>query len=314
VTEALPHLFLAAVSTFLGLMIGVPVALTLLRKLGFYAIVQERTAQVFELFGSIVLVLDQPGLHLLWPRLTWRAPLIGWLGRVRTVDLRLDQQYLRSLAVNTEEGAPMGIGVWFEMFISDPVAYLFKNVDPRGSLAANVSNSTVRSLSNMPLAHMLTDRHQMSQMVRAEVSPESGEWGYALGSVYVRKVHFRDPEMIKQIESKVINRLRQVTSAIKQDGANQVNVITSSAEKTAAAEFARAAAMRPKIVGEALGRIAQDPEVASALFEALEIKSLLESGARVTVVPPARETLDALLASAPGSRPGPGAEPPKVRW
>jgi hypothetical protein len=37
--------------------------------------------------------------------------------------------------------------------------------------------------------------------------------------------------MIKQIESKVVNRLRQVTSAIKQDGANQVSIITSTAER-----------------------------------------------------------------------------------
>ena len=67
----------------------------------------------------------------------------------------------------------MGIGMWYEMYISDPVAYLFKNIDPRGSLAANVSNSTVRCLSNMPLDQMLANRHTMSQTVRAEVSPKS---------------------------------------------------------------------------------------------------------------------------------------------
>ena len=46
--------------------------------------------------------------------------------------------------------------------------------------------------------------------------------------------------MIRQIEEKVVNRLRQVTSAIKQTGANQVNVITSSAEREASIEFAKA--------------------------------------------------------------------------
>ena len=48
--------------------------------------------------------------------------------------MRLDQEYLRSQPVNSEEGAPMGIGIWYEMYISDPVAFLFKNADPRGSL------------------------------------------------------------------------------------------------------------------------------------------------------------------------------------
>ena len=63
----------------------------------------------------------------------------------------------------------MGIGMWYEMYISDPVAFLFKNTDPRGSLRANVSNATVRCLSNMRLADMLETRHTMSQAVRAEV-------------------------------------------------------------------------------------------------------------------------------------------------
>jgi hypothetical protein len=158
--------------------------------------------------------------------LGWKALFVGWLGRCHVTDMRLDQAYLRSQPVNSEEGAPMGIGIWYEMFISDPVAYLFKNADPRGSLAANVGNSTVRCLSNLPLAKMLVDRHPMSRTVREEVTPKSNEWGYKLGSIYIRKVHFRDPEMIRQIESKVVNRLRQVTAAIKQDGANQVSIIT----------------------------------------------------------------------------------------
>ncbi len=191
----------------------------------------------------------------------------------------------------------MGIGIWYEMFISDPVAYLFKNADPRGSLAANVSNATVRCLSNLKLARMMENRHAMSQTVRAEVSPKSNEWGYQLGSVYIRKVHFRDVGMIKQIEEKVINRLRQVTSAIKQDGANQVSIITSTAEREAAVEFARAAAMRPSIVGAALQQIAEDPEVAEALFNILETENVLAGDKRVTLIPADAAGIGALMAA-----------------
>jgi regulator of protease activity HflC (stomatin/prohibitin superfamily) len=189
------------------------------------------------------------------------------------------------------------------MFISDPIAYLFKNADPRGSLGANVSNSVVRCLNNLPLERMLEDRHTMSQTVRNEVSPHSNEWGYRLGTVYIRKVHFRDAGMIRQIEEKVVNRLRQVTSAIKQAGANQVSIITSTAERTAAIEFAKADAMRPHIVGEALKEIAQDPQVSAALFEVLEVQNILKGEARITLVPPGNELLNTLLASR--------SEPPK---
>lgn len=288
---------IAAVITFVGLFILGPIIRFFATLLGIYTVVREQEARVYILFGKVIQVLEEPGLYLLWLKLGWRALLVNWLGRVVTVDLRLDQEYLRSQAVNSEEGAPMGIGIWYEMSVEDPVAYLFRNTDPRGSLAANVSNATVRGLSNMKLADMLVNRHNMSQTVRSEVSPKSTEWGYEVGSVYIRKVHFRDAAMIRGIEEKVVNRLRQVTSAIKQDGANQVSVIRSTAERQAAIEFARAAAMRPKIVGDALRAIAADGEIAEAVFDVLETQNLVEGPAEVTLVPAKPELMSQLLAT-----------------
>ena len=290
--------FGTAVIAFFVFLIGEPILRWLMRVFGFYAVVQEGTAHVYVLFGKVVAVIDEPGLHLLWLKMGLRAFVINWLGSRHVLDMRLDQRYQRSLPVNSEEGAPMGIGVWYEMHISDPVAYLFKNTDPRGSLAANVSSATVRTLSNMPLDDMLTTRHIMSRAVRAEVSPKSEEWGYKLGSVYIRKVHFRDINMIQQIEEKVVNRLRQVTSAIRQDGANRVSIITNTAERRAAVEFARANAMRPRIVGAALQKIGQDPEVARTMFEILETEKMLESDSDLTYLPQGHQLLGDLLVSA----------------
>lgn len=287
----------AAVITFVSMWIVAPIFFFFLRRFGFYTIVQEGTCKVFILFGKVIGVLREPGLHILPAKLGLNAFLVNWLGSCRVLDMRLDQQYLRSNPVNSEEGAPMGVGIWYEMYISDPVAYLFKNVDPRGSLAANVSNAVVRSLSNLPLDRMLVDRHSMSRTVREEVSPRSQEWGYKLGSVYIRKVHFRDAGMIQQIEAKVVNRLRQVTSAIKQDGANQVNIITSTAERQAAIEFAKAAAIRPRIVGQAMQTIAQDKEVAEAMFEILETQKILEGKGELILVPPKSDLLNQLTAA-----------------
>jgi regulator of protease activity HflC (stomatin/prohibitin superfamily) len=293
------QLFLVAVgATIVGLSLLVPVVLGLARTAGLYAIVEERRCRVYVLFGRVLGVLDEPGFHFLLPKLGPAAFVVGWLGRCYVLDMRLDQEYLRSTPVNSEEGAPMGIGMWYEMFIGDPVAYLFKNADPRGSLAANVGSATIRGLSNMKLAAMLENRHAMSQTVRNEVSPKSQEWGYKLGSVYIRKVHFRDVGMIKGIEAKVVNRLRQVTSAIKQDGANQVSIITSTAERQAAIELSKAAAIRPQIVGEALQKISLDPDIANAMFEILETQRLLDSKAEIVITPQARGVLGDLLSAA----------------
>jgi regulator of protease activity HflC (stomatin/prohibitin superfamily) len=285
------------VSTLIGSAILVPTLLAFTRLFGFYTIVNEGHCKVYMLFGKVLVVLNEPGLHFLLAKLGLRAFIVNFLGKCYELDLRLDQTYLRSQPVNSEEGAPMGIGIWYEMSISDAISYLFKNADPRGSLAAYVSNSTVRCLSNLPLDKMLQDRHTMSQTVREEVTPKSNEWGYQLGSVYIRKVHFRDVDMIKQIEEKVVNRLRQVTAAIKQAGANQVSIITSTAERQAAIEFAKAAAMRPHIVGEALQEISKDKEVSDALFQTIETQNIIDSQAAITLIPANSGLLGQLVAT-----------------
>jgi regulator of protease activity HflC (stomatin/prohibitin superfamily) len=286
----------AFIASLIGWSILVPIFLALCRQCGLFTIVSEGRCKVYVLFGKVLATLDEPGLHFLPPKLGPAAFIVNWLGKCYDLDLRLDQEYLRSQPVNSEEGAPMGIGIWYEMAISNPTAYLFKNADPRGSLSANVSNSTVRCLSNLPLDKMLENRHVMSQTVREEVSPKSNEWGYQLGSIYIRKVHFRDGNMIKQIEGKVVNRLRQVTAAIRQAGTNQVSIITSTAERQAAIEFAKAAAMRPQIVGAALQEISKDKQVAAALFNVLEVQNLLSGQGRITIIPKNNELLSALVA------------------
>jgi regulator of protease activity HflC (stomatin/prohibitin superfamily) len=289
----------AALTAFLGAFLIEGLLRALAKFFGVFATVQEGTCRVYVLFGKVIGILDEPGLHILPAKLGLNAFFVNLLGTCRIIDLRLDQEYLRSEPVNSEEGAPMGIGIWYEMWISDPVSYLFKNTDPRGSLRANVSNSTVRCLSNMPLAEMLETRHNMSQAVRAEVSGKSQAWGYQLGSVYIRKVHFRDAGMIRQIEEKVVNRLRQVTSAIRQAGANQVSVITSSAEREAAVELAKAAVIRPATLRQVFQEIASVPAVGEALFQILETQRIIASNARLMLLPagPHGRVLSTLLAA-----------------
>ena len=103
--------------------------------------------------------------------------------------------------------------------------------------------------------------------------------------------------MIQQIEEKVVNRLRQVTSAIQQDGANRVSIITNSAQRQAAIAFAQANAMRPKIVGEALQEICQDPELAEIMFSILETEQILNGKAEVVLMPEEKTILRDLLSS-----------------
>jgi hypothetical protein len=140
--------------------------------------------------------------------------------------------------------------------------------------------------------------------VRATVSPLSEKWGFRLGSVYIRKVAFTDREMVDNITDKVVKRLVQVTSAMKQDGENRVGLIKSQTAYKVSEQLAQASATRPAVVGETLNRIAaDDPEVLDALMQVMEAEQLIESGADVDVLPPEARVLVSL--SGGDARPAP---------
>ena len=62
-------------------------------------------------------------------------------------------------------------------------------------------------------------------------------------------------------------------------------MITSSAEREAAIEFAKAAAIRPATLGQAFQEIAQEPEVASVLFDVLETQRIVAGNAKIALLP-----------------------------
>lgn len=144
----------------------------------------------------------------------------------------------------------MGVGIWYEMHVNNPVDYLFVNSNPESSLLANVASATISVLSNLEMETMLEDRHSLSRTVRSSVSPLSEKWGYCLGSVYMRKVAFTDTQMVENITEKVVKRLVQVSSAMKQDGDNRVGLIRSEPAFKVSIKMGEAASKRPEIVGE----------------------------------------------------------------
>ncbi len=263
---------------------------------GLWQVLPERTVVVYTLFGKVIGHVSEPGVFFPIGAFGPRALLLPFAGKSYKVSTSLHQSYLRNQLVNSEEGAPMGVGVWYEMFVKDAAAYLFKNADPSGSLAANVATAVSRQLSNLKLEILLEDRDALSTKVREEVSPASSQWGYQLGSTYIRKVAFRDPGMNQEIERKVVNRLRQVTAAMRQDGNNKVALIQSDADKKAAQRLGEAQAVRPRVIGEVLAQVQKQPEVAEALFRLLDIQATLKSPGK-TIITPSR-SVEILLSTA----------------
>ena len=161
----------------------------------------------------------------------------------------------------------------------------------RNQVAADISTARADAeqqitMSNLEMDKMLEDRHPLSRKVRESVSPLSEKWGYRLGSVYIRKVAFTDRQMVDNITDKVVKRLVQVTSAMRQDGENRVGLIKSETAYKVSQQMAEAAATRPAVVGQALNEIArQDTEVLTSVLDVMEVEKLIESGAEIDVLP-----------------------------
>jgi regulator of protease activity HflC (stomatin/prohibitin superfamily) len=263
--------------------IGTVILLAVGRVFQLWRVLPERTVIVYTFFGKVVGQVEEPGLFFPIVHFGPKALLFPLFGKAYVVRTVIHQAYLRNQLVNSEEGAPMGVGIWFEMFVNNPKAYLFQNSDPIGSLKANVATAVVKQLSNLRLEVLLENRDALSRKVREEVSPTSSQWGFNLGSTYIRKVAFRDKGMIAEIQRKVVNRLRQVTAAMRQAGENEVAIIHSEADRKAAQRLGQAQAVRPQIVGQALAEIQRVPEVATALFTLLDIQATLKSPGKITL-------------------------------
>ncbi len=278
-------LFPSIIIGFLATFVGTFFLLALGRVLQLWRVLPERTVLVYTFFGKVVGQVEEPGLFFPLVHFGPRALLFPLFGKAYTVRTAIHQAYLRNQLVNSEEGAPMGVGIWFEMFVNNPKAFLFQNSDPMGSLKANVATAVVKQLSNLKLDVLLENRDALSRKVREEVTPTSAQWGFNLGSTYIRKVAFRDHGMIGEIQRKVVNRLRQVTAAMRQAGENEVAIIHSEADKKASQRLGQAQAVRPQVIGQALAEIQKKPEVATALFALLDLQATLKSPGKIILAP-----------------------------
>src|SRR5687768_9659558 len=105
-----------------GLFLAAPLV-ALLWALGsgfqFWRVLPERTVLVYTLFGKVIGHVNEPGVFFPVARFGPRALLMPLFGKVYTVSTALHQSYLRNQLVNSEEGAPMGVGIWYEMFVND---------------------------------------------------------------------------------------------------------------------------------------------------------------------------------------------------
>ena len=186
-------LFLSSVAFgFIATFVAVAVFVGLGRVFLLWRTLPERTVVVYTYFGKVIGEVNEPGMFFPIFHFGPKALLLPFFGKAYTVTTALQQSYLRNQLVNSEEGAPMGVGVWYEMYVQNCTAFLFQNSDPVGSLRANVATAVSRQLSNLELRRLRTGcaleqgprggvAHLAEMGIPARAQPTSGRWRFATG-------------------------------------------------------------------------------------------------------------------------------------
>src|SRR6476659_6538377 len=99
-------IFAGVVLTFVGAAFVVAFG----RIFQLWRVLPERTVIVYTFFGKVVGQVDEPGLFFPIAHFGPKALLFPFFGRAYVVRTYFQQAYLRNQLVNSEEGAPMGVG------------------------------------------------------------------------------------------------------------------------------------------------------------------------------------------------------------
>ena len=71
--------------------IFVPIFFAIQRLFGIYTVVNEQRSKVFVLFGRVIGVIDEPGLHIPLFKFGKKALLVSFFGKIHELDMRLDR-------------------------------------------------------------------------------------------------------------------------------------------------------------------------------------------------------------------------------
>ena len=80
------NFLIAFICTFILCWISVPLFLIALSAINFYTVIMEGRCKVYMLFGRVLGVIPEPGLHFLWLRLGPEAVLVRFFGRVYEIE------------------------------------------------------------------------------------------------------------------------------------------------------------------------------------------------------------------------------------
>ncbi len=217
-------------------------------------------------FGKLAARLDKPGWHWLVDRF---AP---WTSTYH-VSLRSDFRDFPNICINDSRGTTIVVDVWLEFRIVDPERATFDVADWNHSVKNLVSHSVISILGNREFKHILSDRSELGEKLRKDISQETARWGIKVELAFIKNVSVL-PEISQQLFLAVAARLERAKADIEEVGRQQVAKLQADTSAKLATLIADAKGQYPAAVGRAYAALKQKGPVFKAYTELYELSML----------------------------------------
>lgn len=249
---------------FLGALVGVgaPLSLLWLWNVFAYKVFPNETLLVLR-FGKLANRVDDPGLHFLVDH------GLPWVRTVR-VSRRLQSLLLRDIEVHDVGGTELGVDVFVEYRITDPVKATFAIDDLTRALENVVSHGVITVLGVRQVGEILRDSGGLGDAIRRELEPETAPWGVVVHRVLLRQIR---PSLManEQFLGEIAAKLEKVKARIEEEGRQAVALLHARTSAEVAVRVAQARGQYPRAVGTAYAAIRSDREVYEAYRELHEL-------------------------------------------
>jgi regulator of protease activity HflC (stomatin/prohibitin superfamily) len=243
---------------------AIPLLLSLGR--GLTVEVDDEEAVLLTAFGRLVQTIRTPGLHWLPSR------LLPWVA-LRRVSLRRDFRLFDDVHVNDARGTTLMVDLWLEFRIADPAKALFGVADWDRALQNLVSHAATSILGNREFSEILSDRTELGERLKQDISDETARWGLKIERVFIRNVKLL-PEVSRQIFGTIAARLERAKAALDENGRLAAAQLEADTGVRVAALVAEAKSAYPLAVGRALAALRSQPEVLAAYQELYSLSLL----------------------------------------
>lgn len=226
----------------------------------------DRQVALVTTFGRLVTVLRQPGLHVL------PSKLLPWVDVQRVSEARDFRSY-KGIHVNDSRGTTMRVDLWVELHIIDAAKSQFAVTNWNRSLESVVSHAALSILGKSDFQHVLQDRQELGERLRADIAREAERWGLSIDSAFIQQIELL-PEVAAELSNTIAARLERATAEIDATGRLEVAQLEADTSREVASLVAQARAEYPLAIGGALASLQGTPDVLAAYLELFELSQL----------------------------------------